>query len=205
MTGFMRSVVGVVVLVAVVYPSVVVGLWPLPHSLQTGSQALALSPSFSINPPSGAPADLKNAISRTLNYVRNDKLERLVVGRGDTDASKLNSAPALNNLNLVLSSKSNVFASIAQEAIKPIESRDESYTLTIPTDGDATLRANSSLGLFRGLTTFSQLWYLSGQTLYTLEAPITINDKPAYVGVILPCFSVGRCDSKSLHCSHTAG
>ena len=121
-----------------------------------------------------------------MNIVLHDKLERLVVGRGDTDASKLNSAPSLNNLNLVLTSRSNVFASIAQEAIKPIESRDESYTLTIPTDGDATLRANSSLGLFRGLTTFSQLWYLSGGTLYTLEAPITINDKPAYVGIIPP-------------------
>ncbi|KDQ16047.1 glycoside hydrolase family 20 protein [Botryobasidium botryosum FD-172 SS1] len=173
-----RATLAVVALVALVYPSSVAGLWPLPRSLQTGSQALTLSSSFSIDSAFTAPDDLKSAISRTLDYVRKDKHERLVVGRGSADASKIKSAPSLNKLSLQLESKTPL--SIAQEAIKPFESRDESYTLTVPVNGDAILRANSTLGLFRGLTTFTQLWYTAGDAVYTIEAPITITDKPAY-------------------------
>ena len=43
------------------------------------------------------------------------------------------------------------------------------------------LSANTTLGLFRGLTTFGQLWYDWDGTTYTLEAPINIVDSPAYV------------------------
>ncbi|KAJ2926079.1 hypothetical protein H1R20_g11013, partial [Candolleomyces eurysporus] len=71
--------------------------------------------------------------------------------------------------------------SISEEAVAAIESRAEAYTLTVPADGsEAVLTASSSLGLFRGLTTFGQLWYdLDGAT-YSLQAPISINDSPAY-------------------------
>ncbi|KAG8961610.1 N-acetyl-glucosamine-6-phosphate deacetylase [Tulasnella sp. 419] len=36
------------------------------------------------------------------------------------------------------------------------------------------------LGLFRGLTTFSQLFYTAGPTVYTYNAPIAIKDKAAF-------------------------
>jgi hexosaminidase len=53
--------------------------------------------------------------------------------------------------------------------------------LTVPADGSAaTLKANSTLGLFRGLTTFGQLWYDLDNMTYTIEAPISITDAPAY-------------------------
>jgi len=62
-----------------------------------------------------------------------------------------------------------------------IESRVEGYTLTIPADGSAaSLKANSTLGLFRGLTTFGQFWYDLQGTTYTLAAPFNIVDSPAY-------------------------
>jgi hexosaminidase len=71
--------------------------------------------------------------------------------------------------------------SISDEATDVLESRDEAYTLTVPSDGSvATLEANSTLGLFRGLTTFGQLWYEYDGVTYTLEAPIQIHDAPAY-------------------------
>jgi hexosaminidase len=71
--------------------------------------------------------------------------------------------------------------SIAVEATAQLGSRDESYSLTVPADGStAVLKANSTLGLFRGLTTFSQLWYTSGDSIYTLQAPIQIDDSPAF-------------------------
>ncbi|KDQ08352.1 glycoside hydrolase family 20 protein [Botryobasidium botryosum FD-172 SS1] len=173
-----KITLAVVALVALVYPSSVAALWPLPRSLQTGSQALTLSSSFSIDTAFTAPSDLQDAISRTLEYINQDKHKRLVVGRGSADASKLKDAPSLNKLNLHLGSKDAL--SIAQEAIKPLESRDESYTLIVPASGNATLCANSTLGLFRGLTTFSQLWYSFEDAVYTIEAPIAITDKPAY-------------------------
>jgi hypothetical protein len=71
---------------------------------------------------------------------------------------------------------------IAAGAITPLGTRDEAYTLNIPSDGSpATLSANSTLGLFRGLTTFSQIWYTHGSSIYTVEAPISISDSPAFV------------------------
>ena len=72
---------------------------------------------------------------------------------------------------------------IAKEAVLPIGSRSEGYSLSVPTDGSsATLAANSTLGLLRGLTTFTQLWYYVDGIVYTYEAPISIpSDYPAYV------------------------
>ncbi|KZV60321.1 glycoside hydrolase family 20 protein [Peniophora sp. CONT] len=157
-------------------------LWPLPQSYLTGTSALTLSPSFTIDTSaiSDAPADLTAAANRTLSYLQNDKLGRLVVGRGSGDAAAVSSAQSVSTLKLELGSGANV-SSIADEAQKPLEERDEAYTLSLPDDGsDAVISANSTLGLFRGLTSFEQLFYYINGTTYTVEAPITIEDKPAY-------------------------
>lgn len=83
--------------------------------------------------------------------------------------------------------------SIAEESVKEITSRSEGYTLSIPADGSsAVLTANSTLGLFRGLTTFEQLWYYYSGTIYTLEAPIQITDEPAFVSVLVCVNRRGR-------------
>ncbi len=158
-------------------------LWPQPRSFTAGSGAVSLSNNFaiSISGIQNAPSDLHDAIARTTGFLTNDKLERLVVGRGAADASTLSSAKALSKLTLSLS-KGATARSIASEAQKPLGSRDEAYILVVPGDGTgATLTANSTLGLFRGLTTFSQLWYESGGTTYALDVPISIQDSPAYV------------------------
>ncbi len=42
---------------------------------------------------------------------------------------------------------------------KPIEQKEESYSLNIPASGVVTLTAPSSLGLLRGLATFQQMFY----------------------------------------------
>ncbi|KAH8085997.1 N-acetylhexosaminidase [Cristinia sonorae] len=157
-------------------------LWPQPRSITTGSSALRLSGGFDIvigsvrNPPS----DLHQAVDRTSGFLKNDKLERLVVGRGDVDRAAVAKAKTLSRLTLSLG-KGATARSIAAEAQKAVEERDEGYVLDVPADGSgATLTANSTLGLFRGLTTFSQLWYQSGSTTYTIEAPIHIEDSPAF-------------------------
>jgi len=157
-------------------------LWPIPTSLHTGSTALRLDPNFSIQVqvPS-APSDLSDAVSRTANYLKTDKLQRLVVGRGANQSAAISGSKVLKTLQLSLFPGAHV-TSISSAAVADISLRDESYTLTIPSDGSvAHLQANSTLGLFRGLTTFGQLWYSLGDNTYTVEAPITIKDAPAFV------------------------
>ena len=174
-----NAVLSVVIAVA----SFVNALWPIPRTLSTGSQYLKLSPAFDIqvdikNPPQ----DLLATIYTTTNYLWNDKLGRLAVGRGSNDTSVLTHALSLPSLTLTLAEGKSA-SPLAQEAVLPIGSRSESYSLTVPADGSsATLTANSTLGLLRGLTTFTQLWYYVDDTVYTYEAPISIpSDYPAYV------------------------
>ncbi|ETW82220.1 glycoside hydrolase family 20 protein [Heterobasidion irregulare TC 32-1] len=162
-----------------------VAVWPQPRTVNTGSEPLRLSPTFSIQLAiSNAPADLRDAVHRSQSFLQSDKLERLVVGRGASDAQAIAGAHTLPSLTITLSTqngKTVVPASITDEARAPLGSRDEAYTLGVPSDGtSATLTANSTLGLFRGLTTFEQMWYWWDSEIYTLEAPITIEDAPVY-------------------------
>lgn len=137
-----------------------------------------LSFDFDIEVDGPYPSDLQCAVARTLSYIQNDKHERLVVGRGSVDVATIESAKQLHSL-IVFSKNS---TTIASEAIAPLGTRDEAYILDIPSDGSpATLSANSTLGLFRGLTTFSQVWYTYKSNIYTVEAPISIADSPAFV------------------------
>jgi hexosaminidase len=156
-------------------------LWPIPRSLEKGDTAIKLSNNFNIKVDiHHAPKDLIDAVARTIIYIKHDKHRRLVPGRGASDGVAIQQAKFLWTLTLTLHQGATI-RSIAEEAVQEIGSRNESYTLLIPEHGPAILAANSTLGLFRGLTTFSQLWYeLDGQ-MYTLEAPIKIVDSPAYV------------------------
>jgi hexosaminidase len=108
-----------------------------------------------------------------------------MVGRGSSETDSVEHAGSLGSLQVSLLNHG-ATSSISEEAILPLGTRDEEYTLTIPTNGSAaTLFANSTLGLYRGLTTFSQLWYYNtqSQTTYISEAPIHIVDSPAYVSI----------------------
>lgn len=121
-------------------------------------------------------------MTRTLLQVHTDNLERLVVGGGAADASALTHAASLRTLSLSLTGSAKSVLSITQNAQLTPTSRVETYTLHVPSDGSAaTLSANTTLGLFRGLTTFTQLWYTYEKTIYTVSAPVSITDTPAYV------------------------
>jgi hexosaminidase len=103
------------------------------------------------------------------------------VDRGASEYANIQRAKGLSSLELYLADGATV-QTIAEESVKEITARSEAYTLSVPADGSsALLAANSTLGLFRGLTTFEQLWYYFGGEIYTLEAPVYINDAPAYV------------------------
>lgn len=164
-------------------------LWPMPRFYQSGSTPLALASTFGIDVKiSNVPNDLTEAVTRTLSYLKTDQLERLVVGRGAADVARVKNAKQLKSLELHLALGAAKARSISTEAIAPLGSRREEYTLTIPTTGaPAILSANSTLGLFRGLTTFEQLWYTAENISYTLEAPMDIIDSPAFVSYMRSC------------------
>jgi hexosaminidase len=69
-----------------------------------------------------------------------------------------------------------------EDVAKPLAGTvDESYSLTLTEDGEATIRANSSVGIVRGLTTFTQLFFKhSNKGVYTTLAPVEIYDAPKF-------------------------
>ncbi|KAL5118722.1 Glucosamine-6-phosphate isomerase (Glucosamine-6-phosphate deaminase) (GNPDA) (GlcN6P deaminase) [Pleosporales sp. CAS-2024a] len=79
------------------------------------------------------------------------------------------------NINLLKVDAANIAKPLAGEV-------DESYSLTLGEDGKATIAANSSIGIARGLTSFTQLFYANsnGTHVYTPLAPVTIYDAPKF-------------------------
>jgi hexosaminidase len=59
---------------------------------------------------------------------------------------------------------------------------DESYTLSLTEDGAVTISGNSSVGIVRGLNTFTQLFFMHSKGgAYTTLAPVEIFDAPKFV------------------------
>jgi hypothetical protein len=90
-------------------------------------------------------------------------------------------APTLAALRFNVTDSS---SSISSEANKLYDQMDETYTLDIGAIY-ATLAANTSLGILRGLQTFVQLVYTLEEsegpaTLYLRNAPHHIRDRPAF-------------------------
>lgn len=66
---------------------------------------------------------------------------------------------------------------------KPLAGQvDESYSLVLTEEGVTTITANSSIGIARGLTTFTQLFYAhsNGRDIYTPLAPLSLYDTPKF-------------------------
>ena len=188
-------------LLLVLLPHGTHALWPQPRSLNSGQSALRLAPSFTITVAvPNAPVDLLAAVERTRWRLATDKLARLDPTRGAADRPAVSSANALPALVLRLEgdgAPERPVRRIAEEAGAPLGTREESYSLGVPDDGNqAVLSAPTTLGLFRGLNTFAQLWYScdggvdgGGSMVYMLTAPVMIQDWPAYVRSFVRCFS----------------
>ncbi|KAF2195749.1 glycoside hydrolase family 20 protein [Zopfia rhizophila CBS 207.26] len=69
-----------------------------------------------------------------------------------------------------------------QDVAKPLAGEvDESYTLKLTEDGEVTICGNSTVGLIRGVTTFTQLFFKHSQGgAYTTLAPVRIADAPKF-------------------------
>ena len=171
-----------IALVIILSPHHADALWPLPRSFKQGNSPVRLSPDFVIhlqlrNPP----ADMVSAVIRTQSRLATDAFQRLVPGRGSADAHLLHRAHVVSSLSLVIHEGAPV-RSIVDETNQKIDSKRESYSLSVSRhQPNAIIRANSTLGLLRGLTTFEQLWHDYEGTKYLLNGDIDIVDEPAFV------------------------
>ncbi|KAL1746838.1 glycoside hydrolase family 20 protein [Schizophyllum fasciatum] len=158
-------------------------LWPLPRSILTGTDFLRLSANFSFSLDIAEPPnDLVEALERTSSALKHSVIiARLVPDRGVGDRDAIRIAPLLSSLRVSLTGNAPV-RPITEEAVSPLGTRKESYSLSIPATGEsAILEANSTLGILRGLTTFEQMWYSLGDVVYTNLSPLVIDeDSPAY-------------------------
>jgi hexosaminidase len=178
-----------------------INVLPLPTNYTIGQEVICLASDFQITVDQSASQDLHDAIGRTLEHLQGCKHEYLSIYHGSEFFP--NGQECQNWLStLVLSFEGGSYSSssILDGAIQKPEDRIdwESYHLTVPTNGTATLSSVSALGLFRGLTTFETLFYYlpeqsdynaptmskrwnwEGGWLYAPFGPYEIWDKPAF-------------------------
>ena len=120
-----------------------------------------------------------NAIERTYDTLFNKNFSPWQYNKRLTDyAPPLNSASTYIT-SITLQQNASDPADIQKPAVGSV---DESYTLSVSTSGAVTVTAQSSIGLLHGLTTFTQLFYLSprGDGVYTQSAPVYIEDAPKF-------------------------
>lgn len=93
-----------------------------------------------------------------------------------------NFEPAAGSGNIITSITLQQNASDPADIYKPtIGNIDESYTLSMTSEGEVTITAMSSIGLLYGLTTMTQLFYKhTSGAVYTTMAPVEIVDQPKF-------------------------
>lgn len=173
----------------------VLAIWPAPQSLKNGTSVLWIARGVQVtynggnssssyaagNSTFSSSSIVQAAISRSLKTLFDQGLVPWkLVGRNQLSQFE----PAANSSRTMISS-----LAITQtepdtmNTYKPLAGDvDESYNLTITTDGKATISAVSSTGVMHGLQTFIQLFYKhsTGAGMYTNLAPVEIIDAPKF-------------------------
>ncbi|EPE29569.1 (Trans)glycosidase [Glarea lozoyensis ATCC 20868] len=125
---------------------------------------------------------VQQAITRTLDTLfKSSLIPWKLVARHELakfePAVNSNSGVSIKVITIIQTGKDN------STSYKPLDGElDESYNLTISTNGDARITAVSAVGILHALETFTQLFYLhsSGNGLYTNMAPVAISDAPKF-------------------------
>ncbi|KAL2180307.1 glycoside hydrolase family 20 protein [Thermothelomyces heterothallicus CBS 202.75] len=179
------------VLLAVLQP--VAAIWPAPQSLTTGSSVLYLNQNIKVTYNGESipytygyvPRELTSkevvqaGISRTLAGIFESKFVPWKLHeRGSKWEPDLSQGQQwIKTLEIVQEGKDE------PSTFKPLAGQvDESYNLTVSAKGEAKLAAVSSIGVLRGLETFSQLFYQhsAGTFWYTPFAPVSVQDAPKF-------------------------
>lgn len=165
----------IIVLILFFLMSPTLGIWPKPQEISTGETTLLIDSSFHIKvtvvvdkPP---PQDLLKAAKRVEDTLKGNlapgekKHYYLSPERGleflpREGASK----QILSHLTIHVYDPSSIF----DQAIKPLDEREETYILEVPVEGEegAVLFAKTALGAFRGLMSFEMLFYAVPVSLF---------------------------------------
>ncbi|KAF1985840.1 glycoside hydrolase family 20 protein [Aulographum hederae CBS 113979] len=169
-------------------------LWPLPESYTNGTTVLWLKrdvritytgPDQSASPPSygnnqgwqSSPQIVRFAIQRTYQTIFS---EGYVPWKFNPRNS--NFEPSVEGQTFINSVTLKQTAPDPPNVLKPLAGEvDESYKLSLTESGEATITAATSIGISRGLTTFTQLFYKHTKGgVYTKLAPVEIKDAPKF-------------------------
>ncbi|AEO53435.1 glycoside hydrolase family 20 protein [Thermothelomyces thermophilus ATCC 42464] len=179
------------VLLAALQP--VAAIWPAPQSLTTGSSVLYLNQNIKVTYNGESIPYTYGYVSRELTSkeVVQAGISRTLAGifeskfvpwklhkRGSKWEPDLSQGQQwIKTLEIVQKGKDE------PSTFKPLAGQvDESYNLTVSAKGEAKLAAVSSIGVLRGLETFSQLFYQhsAGTFWYTPFAPVSVQDAPKF-------------------------
>ncbi|OAQ76626.1 glycoside hydrolase family 20 [Purpureocillium lilacinum] len=183
----------------------VCAVWPMPREMSTGNKTLFLAKNIKVtyngesvawnsgnNPvilsnnttPRIRSRIVENAIPRAMTTIFDHGLVPWMLNRPDS-----NWEPSLDSGDGTVSTLHITQTNDTDDANPVIGSIDESYSLSLSASGEATIKANSHIGVLHGLETFTQLFYQhsSGSKWYTKLAPISIQDEPRfpYRGIML--------------------
>ncbi|KAK3310151.1 glycoside hydrolase family 20 protein [Chaetomium strumarium] len=168
-------------------------IWPAPQSFTNGTSVLYLHQNIKVTynnesiqytygyePRTLTSKEVVQAgVSRALTGILNSKFVPWMLHKpgSDFEPDLAKGQKWLNTLQITQTSKDE------PSAFKPLAGEvDESYNLTMSADGDVKLSAVSSIGVLRGLETFTQLFYQhsKGNFWYTPYAPVSIQDAPKF-------------------------
>jgi hexosaminidase len=175
----------------------VLGIWPIPESISTGEETLwinsdirvtyngqELSHGYPTEPKGDAFSGkriVEGAVARTLTAILEENFvpwmlyERLALE--ETEPALDGGKTFITHLAILQNGTdtAKTFKALAGEV-------DESYSLSVDSNGEARIRAVTSIGVLRGLETFSQLFFQhsAGTEIYTNLVPVEITDKPQY-------------------------
>lgn len=163
------------------------GVVPRPSEYTIGNRIICLSDSLRVRYDGGHfPGHLVRAAD-TLTMVLNTTTHRyLSVERGaEFFANGLGCQSYIDELVLSVTSGTGgtyPLQSVLNDSSQPVEVRPdlERYSLSLGTGNKAMLTSNSALGLFRGLSTFGQLFYRHEEKLYAPFGPYEIHDRPSF-------------------------
>lgn len=170
----------------------VAAVWPAPQKFTKGDGVQFLNQNIEVTyngafipytygyTPSGFTSKeiVQAGVSRALTGIFNSKFVPWILHKPNTKYE-----PDLDKLEWLQTLEIIQTASDDRSAFKPLAGEvDESYNLTLSKSGHAKLTAVSSIGILRGLETFSQLFYQhsSGTFWYTPYAPVSITDSPKF-------------------------
>ncbi|KJK89666.1 hypothetical protein H633G_06411 [Metarhizium anisopliae BRIP 53284] len=171
-------------------------IWPVPQQISTGQDVLFVDKSIQVTyngepvsydgrtgetkeSPSSSSQVVHDAVARSLTAIFEHGLVPWMLNPPGSDFEPALDGGAGKVTSLTIKQTGEDNATV----FKPLAGQvDESYSLHLEANGEASIEAVTSTGLVRGLESFTQLFFKhsSGDAFYTKQAPVSIQDAPRF-------------------------